>query len=269
MDTEQLEQIKNDAMTAIKAETSKIPNASSIKLTGDESLGELRNTVIRKFGSYNENKALDDYEAEYNAVGASGTSIVNNFNDWVRQIEGDERFTEEARITMYEDRRKETAQQLKGIIARQREAVEKSNQLKNTLAERAWQEIQQGEINDLTTQDYAYIDLMIKQGGDREAIAKRFNYNPRVLDILNVGATAYSVAGSNKVIGSDGQTVERKQLIRHPLEKLLKLQLGDMQNDYMFRDPNNGFGTNINTALKNYQGKLFPRSIYGEDGVLS
>ena len=220
----------------IDNEDTKIPNAQSIQLTGEETLPELRGIILGKFASYAESKELKKLGEDWANIGAEASRIADSFNSRGRDIESDDRYTEDAKRTIFNNERKATQEEIRELIKKQQESKRKEVELQNKIATRAWSEISASKVSDLTPSDYSYIELMMKQGASKKEIAKQLNYNPRALDILNAGSQV-----GEKII--------------HPLESLLRVNSVVFGSNDNWHDPARPWVNSIQDSLRHYKNK--------------
>lgn len=258
----QIEEFKNDVASALKEvqkKGDKIPNPSfkELDLVRLDTIPEMRTAVLGKFSSLNELNNQENTQKQINELGRKAVKIIEQFRADTVALEEDERFTEQAKKEIYKTNRNNAMVELKEIAKKQGALFVQFADIRNTIAGRAWESIQATTVESLTPNDFAYIDLMLKQGGDRKELAKRYNYNPRVLDILNAGLTRFSgkVLGGRKAL--DGNA-EKREYIANPLESLIKNDDWVKTDNNTIWNPDSKTGLrliNISEALKLYRNR--------------
>lgn len=264
----QIEEFKNEvaaALNEVKKKGDKIPNPSFKELAFDKntSFPEMKTAILKKFASLNELNKLDKMQGYFEGLGRDGIKLTKQFYDETVALEENELYTEKAKEEIYKENRAKAMATLKKIAKEQTKVHREIADLRKVLGERAWESIQATTVESLTPNDFAYIDLMLKQGGDRKEIAKRYNYNPRVLDILNAGLTRFSgkvpAPLENPIFGGKEQK-EKREYIESPLEMLLKMPEWIKHDETVIYDPDRTRGLStfiISTALKNYRNRVF------------
>lgn len=263
----QIEEFKNDVVAAleeVQKKGDKIPNPSfkELEFNANTSFPEMKTAILKKFASLNELNKLDKMQARFEDLGRDGIKLTKQFHAETVALEENELYTEKAKEEIYKKNRAKAMATLKKVAKEQTKVHREMADLRKELGERAWESIQATTVESLTSNDFAYIDLMLKQGGDRKELAERYNYNPRVLDILNAGLTRYSgkvpTPLENPIFGGS-EKKEKREYIESPLETLIKMPEWIKNNEAEIYDPDRTRGLStfiISTALKNYRNRL-------------
>lgn len=180
--------------------------AKSVDLT---QWGKIGNELAEQFEDYSTKvkrletrKQLDDLKHE-------ARQKVENFNNFVLDLEQQTIYTENAKIMLYKEKRRSVESELKNIGHKQLELMNSDVDFTQDSAKKAYKELKDGAtVADLKPQDFSYITLILSRDSSYEArkkIAEKYNYHFAVLDVLNTGLSDTSLDGQPKTV-------------KHPLE---------------------------------------------------
>lgn len=188
-------------------------NPKTVDLSECNSIVEVREKILPKYAQYSEMVELEKLKNSIPTYSEEARKKVADFNDWVKKLEGNKNYTEDYKYKLYDEKIKKVKSELSQLSDDEIKGWQRKAELENIIASRTLKELEQAAtVNELTPSDYAYIDLMLKRGGDRLELAKKYNYNGNVLDILNAGLleNSYGI--------DDG----KPQYIKHPLKRLFE-----------------------------------------------
>lgn len=178
--------------------------ASTVSVTDWQGVGK---QLTERFEDYSTKVKRLETQKQVDDLKAEAQGEIDNFNQFVRDLETNNMYTEDAKQLLYKEQYKTADNALKALGEKQRQLLNEIVDLSQTNAKKAYEDLKtHATAEDLTQQDFSYIELMLKRDNSfkaRQAIAEKYNYHFAVLDILNAGVSS-----------TNGET----QIINHPLE---------------------------------------------------
>ncbi len=220
--------------------------ASSLKdevvIPAEDIQAEKERIFIEKYGSALYDYKLDSYRQELEDLKFKVREQVDQFNNFVKELEQDDRYTERGQIDLYRVERKKVEEKLREIGEAQHNLNIDIQKIEVEAAQNAWKKLEQEMTpNSISPSEFQYIEMLMSRNDSeemRQKIAKQFHYHIAVLDYLN----------------ADRQFGE--PIIKHPLEEVKNrsvnyLQVGDVRLPEIYASKY------LVDLLRNFKGKIF------------
>lgn len=173
--------------------------ASTVSVTDWQGVGK---QLTERFEDYSTKVKRLETQKQVDDLKAEAQGEIDNFNQFVRDLETNNMYTEDAKRLLYKEQYKTADNALKALGEKQRQLLNEIVDLSQTNAKKAYEDLKtHATAEDLTPQDFSYINLMLSRDNSfkaRQGIAEKYNYHFAVLDILNAGVS--KVRGENKII---------------------------------------------------------------------
>lgn len=209
-------------------------------VTEEDKQAQRERIFMEKYGDALFEFKVKSFQKELDELKIKARGHVDKFNDFVKDLEADERYTERGKADLYRAERKKAETILKEIGDAQHELWVKIQELEVDSAQTAWQKLQNEMTPDsITPSEFHYIDMILSRNNSnemREKLAKQFHYHIAVLDLLN---------------SEKGVTP-----IHHPLERLKNKAVSHVK---LFHVELPGTMTSgyLSDLLRNLNGKVF------------
>lgn len=167
--------------------------ASSLKddviITDEDIQAEKERIFIEKYGEALYDYKLDTYRQELDGLKVKAREQVNQFNDFVKELEQDDRYTERGKVDLYRAERKKAEETLKEIGEAQHKLNVDIQKIEVESAQNSWKKLESEMTpNSITPSEYQYLEMMLSRNDSdemRKKLAEKFHYHLMVLEYLN------------------------------------------------------------------------------------
>ena len=189
----------------------------NIKIDYSEDMGilDLKAKIVKSF-DYATASKIERNEEKIKQLGIDGDRIKDEYRARLKQIEADKSLSEKGKYEKYKVLEADALAKLKDISEQQYQLEKDSYESEQKTAKSIMSKLEESKPSDLSSSDYSYIDLMLKQGADLKDIASKMNYHPSVLDILNIGKAP-------------------REIIHHPVERMLLVSQPPQKDETGYR----------------------------------
>lgn len=241
-----MEKVESDLKSWLQTKEAKekhsmIVEAEKVPVTAEDTFNVMSGSLIKRYGHATFDYKLDRYQEELEQLKITAREKVDAFNNYTKELEADERYTETGKVELYRSERKKVEQELKEIGEAQHQLTIEIQSINVEKAKNAWKRLEETMTTDsLSPSDYQYIDMMLSRNDSdeaRKALAEKYHYHLVVLDILN----------------ADRKWGEKS--IHHPLSALSTREVNHLRNgDVMM--PELYASSYIHDLLRNLHGKI-------------
>lgn len=220
--------------------------ASSLKddvvITDEDIQAEKERIFIEKYGTALFDFKIDSYRKELDDLKIKAREQVNQFNDFVKELEQDDRYTERGKVDLYRVERKKAEESLKEIGEAQHKLNVDIQKIEVESAQNAWKKLESEMTPDsITPSEYQYLEMMLSRNDSdemRKKLAEKFHYHLMVLEYLN----------ADRKFG--------EAIINHPLEGVKNqsvnyIKIGDVRLPEVYES------TYIHELLKYYKNDIY------------
>ncbi|MDG3142564.1 hypothetical protein MKL29_06860 [Streptococcus suis] len=209
-------------------------------VTEEDKQEQMLRIFSEKYGTALFDYKEKQYTDELDNLKHKARGIVDEFNNYVKELEVNELYTERGKEDLYLTERRKVEKRLREIGDAQHQLEIDIQKIRVESAQTAWQKLESEMTPDtITPSEYQYIDMLLSRNNSddmRQRIAKQFHYHIAVLDLLN----------AEKGV----------EPIRHPLEESKNnsvnyIRLGEMSM------PERYASSYLSDLLRNFRGQVF------------
>ena len=209
-------------------------------VTEEDKQEQMERIFIEKYGTALFDYKVKSYQEELDGLKVKAREHVDSFNDFVKELDADERYTERGKADLYRVERKKVEKDLIEIGDAQYNLGINIQEIEVESAQTAWKKLEDEMTPDsISPSEFHYIDMILSRNNSdemRQKIAKQFHYHIAVLDLLN---------------SEKGVTP-----IHHPLESVKNrgvnyIRVGQVNMPELYAS------TYLSDLLRNLDGKLF------------
>lgn len=209
-------------------------------VTEEDKQEQMERIFIEKYGTALFDYKVKSYQEELDGLKVKAREHVDSFNDFVKELEADERYTERGKADLYRVERKKVEKDLIEIGDAQYNLGINIQEIEVESAQTAWKKLEDEMTPDsISPSEFHYIDMILSRNNSdemRQKIAKQFHYHIAVLDLLN---------------SEKGVTP-----IHHPLESVKNRGVNYIRVGQV-NMPEPYASTYLSDLLRNLDGKLF------------